>query len=54
MFPKLNDAKLKEGIFDGPQIPKILNDEKFDQLILNCLCGYILKELFLFFKSRKL
>ena len=28
-FPRLSEAKLKEGIFDGPQIRKMFNDEKF-------------------------
>ena len=26
---KLSDAKIKEGIFDGPQIRKIFNDQNF-------------------------
>ena len=28
-FPGLTIEKLKAGIFDGPQIPKLMNDEKF-------------------------
>ena len=28
-FPEISDAKLKEGIFDGPQIRKMLKDENF-------------------------
>ena len=28
-FPQLSDAKLKEGIFDGRQIRKLLEDEVF-------------------------
>ena len=28
-FPSISDAKLKAGIFDGPQIRKLLNDDKF-------------------------
>lgn len=28
-FPEISDAKLKEGIFDGPQIRTLFNDEKF-------------------------
>ena len=28
-FPELSDAKLKEGIFDGPQIRKLLKDDVF-------------------------
>lgn len=30
IFPNLSDAKVKEGIFVGPQIRKILKDENFD------------------------
>ena len=26
---KLNDAKIKEGIFDGPQIHKMFKDQNF-------------------------
>jgi len=28
-FPHISDAKLKEGIFNGLQIRKMLNDKKF-------------------------
>ena len=28
-FPELSDAKLKEGVFDGPQIRKMFRDENF-------------------------
>lgn len=28
-FPEISNAKLKEGIFDGPQIRKMLKDENF-------------------------
>lgn len=28
-FPKLSEAKVKEGIFVGPQIRKLLNDDEF-------------------------
>jgi len=28
-FPGISDAKLKEGIFDGPQIRQLLNDATF-------------------------
>jgi len=28
-FPKISDAKLKEGVFDGPQIRKMLRDDSF-------------------------
>lgn len=32
-FPHLSDAKIKEGIFVGPQIRKLLNDETFNRVI---------------------
>ena len=32
-FPKLTDAKLKEGIFTGPQFRDIINDDLFEQLL---------------------
>ena len=32
-FPSISDAKLKAGIFDGPQIRKLLNDDKFTDSI---------------------
>ncbi|KAJ4451884.1 hypothetical protein ANN_03362 [Periplaneta americana] len=32
MFPKLSEAKVKEGIFVGPQIRKRLKDENFEEL----------------------
>lgn len=32
-FPRLSEAKIKEGIFVGPQIRKLLNDKEF----LECL-----------------
>ena len=28
-FPRISDAKIKEGIFVGPQIREVLNDEEF-------------------------
>ena len=31
-FPRLSDAKLKEGVFIGPQIRDLINDEYFDKL----------------------
>lgn len=34
IFPRLSDAKIKEGIFDGPQIRKVLKDEQFSSLLL--------------------
>lgn len=33
VFPRLSEAKIKEGIFVGPQIRKLVNDEVF----LECL-----------------
>lgn len=30
-FPKLSEAKIKEGVFDGPQIRKLLQDEEFER-----------------------
>ena len=30
MFPKLSDAKVKEGIFVGPQIAKMLKSETLE------------------------
>jgi hypothetical protein len=32
-FPKLSDAKLKGGIFIGPQIPEIINDDSLEHLL---------------------
>jgi len=32
-FPRLSAAKLKEGIFIGPQIRDIIKDEYFDKLL---------------------
>ena len=32
-FPRMSDAKVKEGVFVGPQIRDILRDEQFDRLI---------------------
>jgi len=31
-FPWLSEAKLKEGIFTGPQIRELIKDEYFDTL----------------------
>ena len=31
-FPRLSEAKLKEGIFIGPQIWDLIKDEYFDKL----------------------
>jgi hypothetical protein len=33
-FPRLSEAKLKEGIFIGPQIRDLIKDEYFDSLLL--------------------
>jgi len=33
MFPRLREAKLKEGIFIGAQIRDIIKDEFFDKLL---------------------
>ena len=33
IFPRLSEAKLKEGIFIGPQIRDIVKDEYFDKLL---------------------
>ena len=33
IFPNLSDAKIKEGVFVGPQIKKLLNDSKFRTLL---------------------
>jgi len=32
-FPRLSEAKLKEGIFIGPQIWDLIKDEYFDKLL---------------------
>jgi len=32
-FRRLSDAKLKEGVFIGPQIRDLIKDEYFDQLL---------------------
>jgi len=32
-FPRLSEAKLKEGVFTGPQIRDIIKDEYFDKLL---------------------
>lgn len=35
IFPNLSDAKIKEGVFVGPQIKKMLNDEDFYTVLNN-------------------
>lgn len=32
-FPRISDAKIKEGIFIGPQIREILKDQNFDSVL---------------------
>ena len=32
-FPRLSEAKVKEGIFIGPQIRDLIKDEYFDRLL---------------------
>jgi len=32
-FPELSEAKLKEGIFFGPQVRDLIKDEYFDKLL---------------------
>ena len=31
MFPNVSDAKIKEGIFVGPQIRELIQDKLFDE-----------------------
>lgn len=33
VFPKLSAAKIKEGVFDGPQIRKLMRDKEFDRIL---------------------
>lgn len=33
MFPQVSDAKIREGIFIGPQIKKVIADRHFDELL---------------------
>jgi hypothetical protein len=33
MFSRLSDAKIKEGIFVGPQIRNVMKDSHFDGLL---------------------
>lgn len=35
LFPRLTSAKIKEGIFNGPQIRKIMKDEYFQEKLTN-------------------
>ena len=30
-FPNVSDAKIKEGIFIGPQIRELMQDKQFDE-----------------------
>ena len=32
-FPRVSEAKLKEGVFIGPQIRDLIKDEYFDKLL---------------------
>jgi len=32
-FPKLSEAKIKEGVFVGPQIRKVIKDPNFDETL---------------------
>lgn len=32
-FPKLSDAKIRQGVFTGPDIRSVLRDEQFDRII---------------------
>ena len=32
-FPRLSDAKIKEGVFVGPQIRDLLKDENFERTL---------------------
>ena len=32
-FPNISDAKVHEGVFDGPQIHKMFNDQKFIKIM---------------------
>lgn len=33
IFPHLSSAKIKEGVFDGPQIKKLLQDQQFEHIL---------------------
>ena len=33
VFPNVSDAKIKEGVFVGPQITKLLKDSKFNSIL---------------------
>ena len=33
ILPKISDAKLKEGIFVGPQIRQLINDSHFEECL---------------------
>lgn len=33
VFPRLSEAKLKEGVLNGPQTKKMINDTKFEKLL---------------------
>ena len=33
MFPSLSNAKIKEGVFIGPQIRKLLRNDEFNKML---------------------
>jgi hypothetical protein len=41
-FPRLNEGKIKEGVFVGPQIRKLFRDDMFNNLLLGCF-GSVLR-----------
>jgi hypothetical protein len=32
-FPRINDSKMKEGIFIGPQIMELMKDQDFERIL---------------------
>ena len=32
-FPYVSDAKLRTGVFDGPQIRELMKDSSFDEIL---------------------
>ena len=34
-FPRLTEAKIKKGVFIGPQIRELLQDDEFNSLLVN-------------------
>jgi hypothetical protein len=53
-FPRLSDAKVKEGIFIGPQIRELFRDHQFDDILhgdekaawesFECVCSQLLRK----------